>query len=530
MRVTDSAKVGLTALAAAAVLMAGTFSLRGVTDKQGSYLKTVSFKDAQGIQEGAFVRVRGVEIGSVEETRLGSRGDAELVLRISKDYDIRPDDAIRISGGVFGFGQAYVEITPQGRKVAQEPRADGVLIGDSGPSTETVLSRSEELLANLNGLVSNMDRLTAGLAKAAEDPRLRTSLAQTLKNFETISGSGVVIARNMETTTAGAGRLMVSFKDTSSQLAATLKRAETLLGTFQGTATQSEGLMREMRAMTADTRAVVKDSGELVRTSTDTVKKAGDFVQDTRGILTDNREALKDVFQTLSSALKKLDGTLAEAQAFLGDPKIRQDLQATAANVRDATDNLKKITADFQGVTGDPKVQEDLKTTLANLRDVTAEAGQVFKRINSTVGGGGKGLKSIGERLSATEFRSEVVRRVETGRTRMDLDATIPWSGNSFYRLGLYDFGEASKFNIQAGMTVHPNVAARFGIHASKLGLGLDVGNRRRPPLTVDVFGLDRPQVDIRGAIPIWKSIDLTVGVDNLGRRTDPVVGLRYQK
>jgi hypothetical protein len=128
------------------------------------------------------------------------------------------------------------------------------------------------------------------------------------------------------------------------------------------------------------------------------------------------------------------------------------------------------------------------------------------------------------------ELNAELVHAVDANRTRIDFDATIPWSERSFYRLGFYDFGESNRFNAQGGVLLADRIWGRYGFHASKLGLGLDLGSRRRPPLSIDVFGVDRPQVDLRGNVPLTSSLDFTLGLDNATRRADPIFGLRYHK
>jgi hypothetical protein len=101
---------------------------------------------------------------------------------------------------------------------------------------------------------------------------------------------------------------------------------------------------------------------------------------------------------------------------------------------------------------------------------------------------------------------------------------------NTFYRLGLFDFGENTRFNAQAGQAVRPGIWTRYGIHASKLGVGLDIGRPERPPFTLDLYGVDRPRVDLRGYIPVGGSLDVSLGLDNATRSPDPVFGLRYRR
>jgi phospholipid/cholesterol/gamma-HCH transport system substrate-binding protein len=531
MRMTDAARVGLTVLVALAVLAVGTFSLRSIQNRRGTHDEKVSFTDAQGIQEGAYVRVRGVDVGTVNEIHLGPNYEAVLTLRISDRYPrIRPEDSVRIVGGLFGFDPPRVEITPGGRRTPAVRTAEGAHPGEGGPTTDRLISEGDRLLQNLNRLAGNMDRLTRNLNEVAGDPQLRKDLNTTARNFARASQSGVVVARNLEGTSGRVDALIDSFESTSSRLDRTLRQADRLFTSFQGTASESRELVRDTRGVMSEARGVVRDTGELVRSTNETVKNAGGLVSETRLFVAQNREKLQEVVNSLGSALKQLDATLTEARTFIADPEIRADLKATAANVREATENLKNIGADVRSITGDPKVQEDLRASISNLRDLSEQAGGIFRRIEAVFGSSGKTAKSIGERISDAEVDAALVRGVTSNRTRLDLNATIPWTENTFYRLGFYDFGENNRFNAQMGQQFRPGLWARYGIYASKLGVGLDVGSRLRPPFSLDIYGLDQPRVDLRGNIPVAPYIDATVGLDNITRGANPVVGLRYRK
>src|SRR5881275_2416250 len=100
MRLTDAVRVGAAVLLAALALAVATFSLRGMQSRRGTYVVRVDFPNALGIQKGAPVRVRGVDMGTVDDIGLGANAQAELKLRISKEYQVTPRDSIRISGGL----------------------------------------------------------------------------------------------------------------------------------------------------------------------------------------------------------------------------------------------------------------------------------------------------------------------------------------------------------------------------------------------------------------------------------------------
>jgi ABC-type transporter Mla subunit MlaD len=368
-----------------------------------------------------------------------------------------------------------------------------------------------------------MNTLATSLTEMVEDPQLRRSFSRTAANFEKASESGVKIAKNMEQVTGRAEGLMDSLQATSVQANRTLRSADGTLNSFRGTAAESRKLMEDTRGLVREVSGVVKNTGTVV-------ENTGGLVTDTRATLAENRERLKTVLENVDASLKELQGTLAETRSFIGDPELRGDLKATAKNVREATEGLKKITDDVRVITGDEEVQKSLKGTLGRLDDVSRQASDLFKRVEQVVGSSGKTAKSVGERLADAELGTEVTRGFTSNRTRIDFNATIPWSSSTYYRLGFFDFGESNKFNIQAGQQMRPGVWTRYGIHGSKLGLGLDLGNRQRPPFSLDLFGVSKPRLDARAYVPLGRSFDLTLGVNQAFRNPDPVFGLRYSR
>lgn len=519
----DTIRVGLTVLVAAAVLAFGSLWLRGAVQGAGRQTMRVVFEDARGIQAGAEVRVRGVGVGAVERVSLDDSGRALVALRVGRRYRPRKGDEVRIAGGLLGFQSPVVEITPNRDGTAPLLAPGAVLEGAAGPDTERIVSRGEELLENLNLLSQRLTRLAEGMVRVAEDPDLRRGLRQTVRNVEAASRSGVEIARNTARATRQAEAVVAGFEKATSDLQAVLRRADGLLASLDATGRESRALMTDSRALVEDTRGLIRGAGS-------TVQGAGDLVADARAAVNENRDRIAALFESLQGSLKQLDATLAETRSLVADPVLRDDLRATAANVREATKTLQGIAGDVRGLTSDPEVQEDLRATLEGLREATEEAASTFRQVRETLGRGGQAAKSVTQRLSETEFRVDALHGARTGRTRFDLDAAIPWNEGNALRLGMYDLGERNRFNIQAARRLQGDVWGRFGFHASRLGAGIDLGGVMRSKLSFDLYGVREPRLDLRGSIPLAPYFDLTIGLDDLGRRPDPVIGVRYRR
>lgn len=519
-------QVGL-AVAAALLLVAWvTFALGGFA--RGGELVKVRFDNVHGLQEGAPVRVRGVEQGLVKELTLDESHRPIATLNMKRGYTIRPGDRIRVVGGLFSLNPPYIEITP-GAGLAAAGSTD-VLVGESGADQNALMEQASDLVDNLNGLAKQMSRLTGSLSEVTEDRELQLNLKRTAANFADLSASGSRTARRLEAATARLDPLMSTYQSAGSDLSRLAREARGTLSTFRDTGAATQGLLRDARGMVQDTRAVVRQSGELVASTSDVVTRTGLLVDEASRSLEEGRPRLNSVLDTLEGSLRKLDGALTEVRDLVGDDELKNDFRATAANLRGATANLQKISEDVESLTGDPEVQRDLRASLGGLREITQSAGAVLKRAEQVLGTSGQAARSLGARIARTQFRADFLVGGRNSGPRIDVDAILPWTESGFYRLGLFDVGERNRFTVQAGRKLNPRLAARYGFYASRLGVGVDVGDPLHPPFSLELYGIDNPHLDARFNVPIGRGLDLTLGLDQLLRSPDPVIGLRYRR
>src|SRR2546423_15176132 len=70
--------------------------------------------------------------------------------------------------------------------------------------------------------------------------------------------------------------------------------------------------------------------------------------------------------------------------------------------------------------------------------------------------------------------------------------------------------------------------ASRWGLHASRVGVGLDYALARGATLSADAWSLGDPRLDLNASFPISRSIEGVIGLDEAFHRNLGVVGLRY--
>jgi phospholipid/cholesterol/gamma-HCH transport system substrate-binding protein len=483
-----AARVGLVVILALAILAGAYVALQGAGFWRRTYTKIVQFDNAQGLNKGTEVRYSGVRIGEVNSISLAPNNRANVELKIQQEYVIRPTDSITIATGGL-LPTPYIEIIP-GRT---GPPASGVLQGKSAVTTDQLLINFNALLPETQKLVRSLTSMSHSLESLVGNPQVVRNLKGTAANLEAVSARGKTVAANLEVISErgkGAAASLQQFGRQGERIGASFSRTSR---TLERTAGVLEGTLRQ------------------------------------------NQPKIGETLENLSGAMASLKDVLGDVKKSLGDEELRGNLRQTLAqlkeamsNLREASANLSQATGDMRDLTGDPQVNTDLRQTLTATRSTMEEANRLVHRLNHIVGGASEHVAGARQQVGRADFRADLVQRTSPSRTRLDLDATIPRRGG-FYRLGLYDFSEKTGLNLQLGQTYPAGFSLRYGLHGSRLGLGLDAGRPDHPWLETDLFGLDNTQLDIRASQQLRRDLDLTLGVDGLLRRSSPVIGLRWR-
>jgi phospholipid/cholesterol/gamma-HCH transport system substrate-binding protein len=188
-------KVGITVVIASIVLIVLTILMSGTG---GVFNRTMIlysyFFDAQGLREGAPVRLSGVDIGHVLHLRIvPNRPDSpvEVVMKVTRkwDFNIRKDSKTLLStAGV--LGETYINIDSS--KAAGPVVHDGdVLQTNEQPGYQDVMRSTQNALQNMQALLARADRIIAyvesgqgSVGKAIYDPALYNRLNATVNEFQ----------------------------------------------------------------------------------------------------------------------------------------------------------------------------------------------------------------------------------------------------------------------------------------------------------------------------------------------------------
>jgi phospholipid/cholesterol/gamma-HCH transport system substrate-binding protein len=189
--------VGLTVLFASVTLAVLIFLMSGTT---GLFTPKITLKsyfdDAQGLRNGAPVRLSGVDVGNVTAVRVVPNKPAtpvEVVMKVTTKYsfDVRKDSVTALStAGV--LGETYINIDSSHAK-GPEARDGDTLATRETPDIQDVVRASQGTLQNLDALLKRTDRILAfvesgqgSIGKLIYDPNLYNQFAETVNEFKGI--------------------------------------------------------------------------------------------------------------------------------------------------------------------------------------------------------------------------------------------------------------------------------------------------------------------------------------------------------
>ncbi len=171
-------KVGAFIVTGVVLLVLFLFAIGDVaTYFQPGYGLRIIFDSAIGLSDGSPVQYAGVEVGKVTQVQIvtprdGSTPKVEVDIRLPKRIQIRTDDEAAIS--TFGLlGEKYLEIRP-GPQAGTILHTGGMLIGKPPVSTERIIERSNEVLAEFK-------RTLEGLNSLVGDPEARIYIKEAVQ-------------------------------------------------------------------------------------------------------------------------------------------------------------------------------------------------------------------------------------------------------------------------------------------------------------------------------------------------------------
>lgn len=463
-----AAKVGFLVVVFVGLLL-GAYAVLGKSlFAKESEMYFAEFEDAGGVTPGTRVLLAGVRVGEVDSVSLEGPSLAKVALRLDKGTVVPEGTTAQLPTSLIGFGDNPVLLVPPA--TIEGRLAPGATLAGVRPSAlEGLLPDSKETIRELNATL-------VATRKLLEDRELKGSLVALLE----------------------------SGNKTLEQFGAIAREAQGLLA--ENRATIQVAMNDAARAM-----ADVRRSAEMV------AKLATD--EQMQG-------QLRTIVANLESTSKKTDDLVSEINALVTDPELRNPMKATMANVQAMSETGTKIVANTEVMTKNGIVVSEKAVEIADKASALAdEASKVLRKLQEFFD------KVPDVSVKPIDVSFDVLRETRDARWRTDVNMALGKPlGDSTLHFGLYDAFESNKVNLQLGKAFGSGNEYRYGIYASKPGLGVDFRVAPRFSLRGDWYDINNPRFDLRGRYEFGNGLVGWFGVDRLLNDNAPIIGIGIRK
>jgi phospholipid/cholesterol/gamma-HCH transport system substrate-binding protein len=185
------------------------------------------------------------------------------------------------------------------------------------------------------------------------------------------------------------------------------------------------------------------------------------------------------------------------------------------------------------------KIASKFETISGNGIEISAQTVELLKKANTLADdlkdlmkeakGAVSKIKNPDKIFPDVQLEADVSRQTRPGHTRTDINMRVPF-GHETYLVGLYDAFESNKLNVQMVKTFNPRLDLRYGVYASKPGIGVDY--RLAPNLWVrsDAFGLNETQFDLRARYDFGGGLSGWIGLERIFQDNSPAIGIGFRR
>lgn len=485
MRLRTEVKVGLIVVAGFVALLFVYWFLRGIQVGSATYTIYGVFPNALRLDRGSIVRMAGVQIGNVSRTSL-QQTQARVDMRIDKEIVIPKDSVARITTGGL-VGENYVEVAP-GR--SRSRLRDGARIDTA------VAVQPEQLMEQASDILNQLSVATRSINQVLGDKETVAAIKSSVLELRTAARYATQLAEK-------SNRLVDSTSPRVSAILSQLNQATR--DAAMSSAQINDMLARDIRP---NVRALLSRSGEVARNLGLAVSQA----QELMGAIGERTASVDEIMGKINEALDKVNAAAAQGEQMM-------------ANLNEASGGIKSLTTD-------PEMQANLKRTMRNAADASAQATELLCNLNRRLGRGAS-AKPV-DRSKAPESGTSVnaLWNTDAGDYRFDAYYTYLPSGGSLYRAGGYNIGENTRAILQAGRLFGSGNAFRYGLYASRLGVGYDRKIGGRGVFSADLFRPNDPEMEVRAVLGVRGPFGVYAGLADVfdDDKRDLLVGLRYQK
>ena len=442
----------------------------------------VTLPDAAGVTPGSQVLMAGVQVGSVAKIELKDAKTASMTLAIKNGTVLPTGTTVRIPTSFVGLGTPIVELVPD--SVNATPLQPGAtLLGRKG--------------SPLDGIMPDGGKQTF------------EELNKTLVAFQKLLAPGGI--------TTDLQNLLKTTDKTIATSQTTLKNFAALAGSANGMLTRNQA---NLDAMILSTRKTLEDVNTSAHAFAVYMKE---------GKLQNQTNALLEKANTIAS---QASGLMASMDKLMSDPELQANIKKMTKGFADTSergpaiaDNAKQITENMAVITDRSK---DIPLKLAEIMDKASKLEDQLSEMMGKVGGI-LGKKPSAGALDNMVTTMDLIRESNPGHWRTDFTTSFPLNDGKLY-LGMYDAFEGNKLTVQLGKDIGKGLGYRYGIFASKPGLGVNYRLDSRTSLRTDLWNLNDPRLDGRLRYDFGKGLVGWLGMNSIFNQNSATIGIGIQR
>lgn len=470
-----AAKVGFLVIVFV-LLLYGGYALLGralVRPKTATYY--ASFIDAAGTTPGTVVNMAGVKIGTVSQVSLIDAGHARVTLECDAKVRIPAGSLAKIGGSLIGFGASPISIVPPSEASGGDLPPGATIPGVKASPMEDFLPEAKDTLKELTATLK-------AARKVIGNDQLQTKLVKLMDDSAT-----------------------------------TMKKFGTLADQSQGLLNRTNGLLAQNQPAMATAMKNASLAMSDIRKSTQLLTKlieSGKYQDESLALL-----------KQLNQTAAKANDLVANLGTFVNDPELQSNIKSTMTNVNKMSDSGTRIAANTEEISKNGITLSQKAIELADKANAIAdEAKAALEKISGFFTKGG--VKPV---LPKVESHLDLMRQTDPAHWRTDLYGRIRL-GEGFVDAGLYDAFESNKVILQYGDTLGSSLDFRYGIYASKPGVGVDFRVAPRVSLRSDLFDINNPKLDFRTQFDFGNGFVGWLGMERIFQRNAFMVGIGIKK
>lgn len=395
-RMMREGSVGLFILGGIVVLGGLAFWVRGAAFGKDSYSFTITFENASGIQPGAGVRYRGLQVGAVSEINPGITG-IEMEIEINNTQLRMPDD-VRIATNQSGLiTETIIDITPL-ETIDNPDQLPSPLAEDC--NSQVIICNGDQLTGQVGVSFNQLIESTTTLSQLYGDPafvsNLNTTLVQTslaAAEFAELSQELMTLSQAVQEELEGFSDVSQAVTDTSQQInqatnqlsqtaQITAQQVTELSNSAQATTQEFNQLATNLNSLVVENRSnLVGTLNNLSNTSTQLSKLLTNLTPTLEQVNTLDTQQLIQNLETLTANAAEASANLRDISNTLNDPTNLALLQQTLDSARVTFANTQKITSDLDELTGNPEFRQNLLRLVNGLSSIVSSTERLEEQV-----------------------------------------------------------------------------------------------------------------------------------------------------